>query len=124
MLSILFYLSNVYFSILVMERKLLATVEEVKVQVHFNTKLLQTIVKKLDNISSANLEEMEEDVGGLDVTFPLTSKTELMQADEALQSDENRKKTCKYLLLNMYICMYMYITNISEIVKSILYVQN
>lgn len=81
----------------VMERKLLATVEEVKVQVHFNTKLLQTIVKKLDNISSANLEEMEEDVGGLDVTFPLTSKTELMQADEALQGDENRKKLARSL---------------------------
>lgn len=100
MLSILFYLSNVYFSILVMERKLLATVEEV----HFNTKLLQTIVKKLDNISSANLEEMEEDVGGLDVTFPLTSKTELMQADEALQGDENRKKLVS---ICYSICIYV-----------------
>lgn len=104
MLSILFYLSNVYFSILVIERKLLATVEEVKVQVHFNTKLLQTIVKKLDNISSANLEEMEEDVGGLDVTFPLTSKTELMQADEALQGDENRKKLVS---ICYSICIYV-----------------
>lgn len=100
MLSILFYLSNVYFSILVMERKLLATVEEVKVQVHFNTKLLQTIVKKLDNISSANLE----DIGGLDVTFPLTSKTELMQADEALQGDENRKKLVS---ICYSICIYV-----------------
>lgn len=40
------------------ERKLLATVEEVKV--NLNTELLLTIVKKLDKISTANLEEKEE----------------------------------------------------------------
>lgn len=40
------------------ERKWLATVEEVKV--NLNTELLLTIVKKLDKISTANLEEKEE----------------------------------------------------------------
>lgn len=55
-----------------MKRTLLATVEEVKAQVHFNTKLLQIIAKKLDNISTANFEEVEEDVRGLDI--PITSK--------------------------------------------------
>lgn len=103
-----------------MERKLLATVEEVKVQVHFNTKLLQTIVKKLDNISTVGFEE-EEDVRGLDITFPLTSKDELMQADESLQGEENRKKLVS-ICYSISICMY--ITNISEIVKSITYLQN
>lgn len=50
---------------------------------NLNTELLLTIVKKLDKISTANLEEKEEDVQVLDITSPLpTSKDELMQADE------------------------------------------
>lgn len=58
--------------ILVMEKKVTCYLRRGKSALHFNTKLLQIIAKKLDNISTANFEEVEEDVWGLDI--PITTK--------------------------------------------------
>lgn len=58
--------------ILVMEKEVTCYLRRGKSALHFNTKLLQTIAKKLDNISTANFEEVEEDVWGLDI--PITTK--------------------------------------------------
>lgn len=81
------------------ERKWLATVEEVKV--NLNTELLLTIVKKLDKISTANLEEKEEMFKYLILLPPPHIK--------------------RWAYASWWICMY--ITNISEIVKLITYLK-
>jgi hypothetical protein len=77
--------------ILVLDRKILGSVEEVKVQVHLNTKLLQAIAKKLDSMTIAS-EEIEGENTGFNITFPISSRDALIQADDVLQSEENRTK--------------------------------
>lgn len=69
-----------------MDRKLLTQLEEIKVKVNLNTKLLHALMRKIDNIGSSCTEDSTE---LLDQTFPLATRQDVLNLESRL--DEERK---------------------------------
>ncbi|XP_062597855.1 uncharacterized protein LOC134259266 isoform X2 [Saccostrea cucullata] len=76
--------------------KLLTTVEELKVQAHINTKLLQSLMGKIDGINGPTSQDAESS-DPLAVDFPLKSKEELEKLEDLLLSSENTKNFVRSL---------------------------
>lgn len=67
-----------------MDRKLLTQIEEVKVKVNLNTKLLHALMRKVDNIGSSNTEDNTE---LLDQTFPLATRQDIHNLESRLDEE-------------------------------------
>lgn len=81
---------------MVLERKILACIEEVKVQVHLNTRLLQAMATKIDSIGNA--DDLEEtNLQGIDINFPISTKGDLLHANNLLENEDHRRKLVKSL---------------------------
>lgn len=75
----------------VLEKKILACIEEVKVQVHLNTTLLQAMATKIDSIGNA--DDLEEtNLQGFDINFPISTKGDLLHANNLLEYEDHRRK--------------------------------
>lgn len=67
-----------------MDRKLLTQIEEIKVKVNLNTKLLHALMRKVDNIGSSNTEDNTE---LLDQTFPLATRQDIHNLESRLDEE-------------------------------------
>lgn len=67
-----------------MDRKLLTHLEEIKVKVNLNTKLLHALMKKIDNIGSSSTEDSTE---LLDQTFPLATRQDILNLESRLDEE-------------------------------------
>ncbi|XP_062576465.1 uncharacterized protein LOC134238352 isoform X2 [Saccostrea cucullata] len=79
-----------------LDKKILECIEEVKVQTHHNTKLLQAIMKKLDGLSVAD-DATEEGANEININFPLTTKDMLLELEDNLQNENTVRKLVKSL---------------------------
>lgn len=72
------------------ERKLISSIEEVKVQVKLNTSLLQNVLKRIDALDK---EEHEGDAGEeLNIDLPLINKDKVMALEESLKTENTLKR--------------------------------
>lgn len=71
--------------------------EEVKVQVNFNTKLLNAVLKKNDTGSSTIVDQTEMD-GELANLFPIQTQDEVWKCDDKLKEEDMANK-----MVNVYI---------------------
>lgn len=72
------------------ERKLISSIEEVKVQVKLNTSLLQNVLKRIDALDK---EEHEGDAGEeLNIDLPLINKDKVMALEESLKTENTFKR--------------------------------
>lgn len=71
--------------------------EEVKVQVNFNTKLLNAVFKKIDTGSSTIVDQTEMD-GELAKLFPIQTQDEVWKCDDKLKEEDMANK-----MVNRYI---------------------
>lgn len=78
------------------ERKLLMVMEEVKVQVNFNTKLINAVLKKIDTGSSTIVDQAEID-GELAKLFPIQTQEEVLTFEEKLKEEDMANKMVKFL---------------------------
>lgn len=83
-------------SAMVLERKIFACIEEVKVQVHLHTRLLQAMATKIDSIGNADDLE-EKNLQGIDIIFPISTKGDLLHANNLLENEDHRRKLVKSL---------------------------
>lgn len=67
-----------------MDRKLLTQIEEIKVKVNLNTKLLHALMRKVDNIGSSNTEDNTE---LLDQPFPLATRQDIHNLESRLDEE-------------------------------------
>lgn len=67
-----------------MDRKPLTQIEEIKVKVNLNTKLLHALMRKVDNIGSSNTEDNTE---LLDKTFPLATRQDIHNLESRLDEE-------------------------------------
>uniref|UniRef100_K1QM91 Uncharacterized protein n=1 Tax=Magallana gigas TaxID=29159 RepID=K1QM91_MAGGI len=67
-----------------MDRKLLTQIEEIKVKVNLNTKLLHALMRKIDNIGSSCTEDNTE---LLDQTFPLATRQDIHNLESRLDEE-------------------------------------
>lgn len=67
-----------------MDRKLFTQIEEIKVKVNLNTKLLHALMKKIDNIGSSCTEDNTE---LLDQTFPLATRQDIHNLESRLDEE-------------------------------------
>lgn len=65
--------------------------EEVKVQVNFNTKLLNAVLKKIDTGSSTIVDQTEMD-GELAKLFPIQTQDEVWKCDDKLKEEDMADK--------------------------------
>ncbi|XP_065944360.1 uncharacterized protein [Magallana gigas] len=66
------------------DRKLLTQIEEIKVKVNLNTKLLHALMRKIDNIGSSCTEDNTE---LLDQTFPLATRQDIHYLESRLDEE-------------------------------------
>lgn len=71
--------------------------EDVKVQVHFNTKLLNAVLKKIDTGSSTIVDQTEID-GELAKLFPIQTQDEVWKCEDKLKEEDMADK-----MVNRYI---------------------
>ncbi|XP_048757933.2 uncharacterized protein LOC125668161 [Ostrea edulis] len=77
----------------------MTNVEEIKVQTHLNTQLLQATITKIDRLESRPAPGAEEPdtTLQLDVCFPLGKQEDIQKLEDLLQS----KNTCKTLVRSL-----------------------
>ena len=79
---------NIYhFHFSVADQKLYTALEEIKAQVHFNTKLLYTVIKKSESVT-IKAEELPEDIQS---QIPITDIEALKKMEDSLKDPENSK---------------------------------
>lgn len=81
------------------ERKLPMVMEEVKVQVNFNTKLINAVLIKNDTGSSIIVDQAKID-GELAKLFPIQTQDEVWKFEEKLKEEEMANE-----MVNIYIFM-------------------
>lgn len=59
-------------------------------QVHLNTRLLQAMATKIDSIGNA--DDLEENWQGIDINFPISTKGDLLHANNLLENEDHRRK--------------------------------
>lgn len=81
--------------------KIMTNVEEIKVQMHLNTQLLQATMTKVDGIetrSAVGAQEIDSEIQ-LDVCFPLETQDDVEKLEDILQE---REKSKSLVCLNCY----------------------
>lgn len=73
------------------ERKLLTLMEEVKVQVNYNTKLLNALLRKVDTVNTVSEELMETD-GEVAKLFPIQTQEDIWKCEDMLQDEDMSEK--------------------------------
>lgn len=73
------------------ERKLLTLMEEVKVQVNYNTKLLNALLRKVDTVNTVSEELMETD-GEVAKLFPIQTQEDTWKCEDMLQDEDMSRK--------------------------------
>lgn len=95
--------------------KIMTNVEEIKVQMHLNTQLLQATMTKVDGIetrSAVGAQEIDSEIQ-LDVCFPLETQDDVEKLEDILQEREKSKSlVCFKLLL---ICCFKNILNYHDV---------
>lgn len=83
-----------------MDRKILRLLEEVKTQTNFNTKLIQTVMRKMDtNVEESSINLPEE------ISFPINTMEDIDMLEHKLKDEECVKKlVCVYFLVLVLIC--------------------
>lgn len=81
--------------------KIMTNVEEIKVQMHLNTQLLQATMTKVDGIetrSAVGAQEIDSEIQ-LDVCFPMETQDDVEKLEDILQE---REKSKSLVCLNCY----------------------